>query len=328
MAKKKDEVVEAPKEDSYEVFHKKSMRQVALDAREQEKKDEEVASAKKDEEVGVSPVGEDTKKEPVQTPEPPKEDKVDVEKVKKEAKEEAEKIANEKVEATRKEFQAKIDEILNKDKSLEEKQKESDELVAIWDKEKRLPKDWKEIASEQLRISDAKVEQRLKAQEEARQKAEEERRQQETQAKETEAKTAAERQEAFNRQLADEMEEMYSSNFLKRPSTPEEINNENTTDEGAKETREVLKFGVKLNTERHEKGLQPVTSFSKIYFMYYKPFIEAQGKKDDQPAGADAPVSGAKMADVQPKSDGGYVYARDHGKSFRQIVQANIKRGS
>jgi hypothetical protein len=123
------------------------------------------------------------------------------------------------------------------------------------------------------------------------------------------------------------MEELYSSKFLKRPTAPEEINNENTTDEGAKETQEVLKFGVKLNTERAEKGLPPVTSFSKIYFMYYKPYAEAQGKKTDQPAGADAPVSGAKMANVQPDNDKGYVYARDHGKTFRQIAQERAKRG-
>lgn len=88
-----------------------------------------------------------------------------------------------------------------------------------------------------------------------------------------------------------------------------------------------MKFGIDLNVERAKKGLVPIDSISKIYFMHYKPYLDANPKKkSEQPAGADAPVSGATQTPNLPAKTDGYVYKRDHKRSFRQILTEGMNR--
>lgn len=301
----------------YSRDHKKSVRQIIAEERQpkEEKQDESVVTPPDKEKEEKK----ESEKEEVRKVE---ESKIDPEEITRKAREEAEKVTNEKLEAQRKEFQAKIDEIVNKDKDILERQKEADALVAVWEKENRLPKDWKEIAQETMRINEAKLEQRLKAQEEAQKKADEERKQQEAKTKEDQQKSYQSRIDEINRKVTEELNELYEAKMLKKPADLSKIEAEDM-----KETNDLVKFGIELNKKRAEQKLTPIDSISKIYFMHYKPFIEAQGKKSNQPAGADAPVSGAKVTQVtqQPK---GYVYARDHNKTFRQILVEGSRKTS
>lgn len=317
MADKEEKVIaeEKPAEDAkddsyvYARDHKKSTRQVALETRKRNIKVEEEV---KDEDATVDTPPDKERKE---EKEPEKKEESKVEEPKVDPQEIADKAARKAAEETRKEFQAKIDEILNKDKVIEEKQKEADELVAIWEKEERLPKDWKEIASEQLRISNVKLEQRLKEQEETRKKSEEEQQNKVKQDQEETQKRYEARIEEVQNKALKELEELYENKFLAKPADISK-----TDAEDMKETNELITFAIDLNKKRVEQKLEPIDSVSKIYFMHYKPFKDAQpGNKGNQPAGADAPVAGPKVAQA-PQETRGYVYARDHNKSYRQLL--------
>ena len=104
----------------------------------------------------------------------------------------------------------------------------------------------------------------------------------------------------FNRQISEDLNDLYDGKLLPRPEKIEEINNTETKDEAAKETQKLLKFGVDLNTQRVKDGKPPVTSLAKIYFLHYKPTL---GEKTEQPPGADAPVAGATSAPQEATSD-------------------------
>ncbi len=126
----------------------------------------------------------------------------------------------------------------------------------------------------------------------------------------------------LNHRVTQELNELYEGKYLRRPSTQY-----NADDDIQKETDELIKYGIEVNTERNKKGLPPIDSIAKIYFMHYKPFKEAQGKtKTDQPPGADAPIAGANSPASVESSNQGYVYARDHKKSYRQILEEAFRR--
>lgn len=259
---------------------------------------------------------------------PAPEPKLDVEAV-------AKKAAEETATKMRADFNTEIKKILeNQSTSMEQKEKDADELIAVWDKEKRLPKDYKELIQENLRITQARWDQ-LNREAEAK-KSEEGSKKDDvvTTTPPPAAPTNEEAQQAaFQKEVVRDLGELYDAKELPRPVSAEEINNPNTTDENAKKTQELFAFGVKLNTERRAKGLEPITSLSRIYFLHYKPYAEAQAKnapKNNQPPGGDAPTSPSKNQSVtQPQANRPFYSKGEdgkfHPKSWGQIKYEMLK---
>jgi hypothetical protein len=294
---------------------KKTLRQIAFESKERVNKAKEEIVKEQDKIPDVKPViKKEEKKIEKKEEKKPEAPVIDVEKIK----EEAIKVGK---ETAKKEFEAKTKEIMDKQVSDEQKQKEADELISVWDKEKRLPKDYKEVVIETHRLAKAQMEKTLRERD-AKAKAESDARTKEAEDKRTtEQKTYQARVDAINTKVKNEMNELYEGKFLKKP--PEKYDEGDSTQ---KETDELMKFGIDLNVKRTKEGLPPIDSISKIYFMHYKPYVEAQGKaKSKQPAGENAPISGAKSTDDKGQTKG-YVYARDHKKSYRQILQENMSR--
>jgi hypothetical protein len=237
------------------------------------------------------------------------------------AKKTSEETATKVAEEMKKEFQAEIDKILQKPIDDQAKQKEADELVASWEKEKRLPKDYPELIKETQRIAEVKAKRTM---EEMLAKRDEEVKAQ-REKEETEKKTAEEAKtkqvEDFNKKIKDELEELHAAKILERPSKPEEIDNPNTTDKAAKEVQKFFEYGIKYNKEQVSKGLQPETSLTKLYFLHYKPEVDAhpEVKEDKQPAGANAPIAGNPSVPLNEAPPDRYIYARDHNKSWDQL---------
>ena len=237
------------------------------------------------------------------------------------AKKTSEETASKVTEEVKKEFKTEIQKILDKPIDDQAKQKEADELVASWEKEKRLPKDYPELISETQRIAEVRAKRTMeemlaKRDEEAKAQREKE----ETEKKQSEeAKTK--QIEDFNAKIKNELEELHSANIFKRPAKPEEIDNPDTKDDAAKEVQKFFNYGIKYNTEQVKKGLPPETSLTKLYFLHYKPEVDAhpEVKEDKQPAGADAPVAGNDSIPAGEAPKDKYVYARDHNKSFSQL---------
>ncbi len=273
----------------YVKLHNRSLRQIAADVA---KKTKEQATEIKVEEKkeDLDEKIDDIRKKKREDREKEREEN-ETKRVEEVAKKTAEETAVKVTAETKKAFQEEIAKILDKDKALIDKQKEADELITSWDKEKRLPKDYKELIDETMRVADAKMEQKLRARQE-----EETRVKQENEAKETERKVELEKKQGeerlaeFNKQIVQDLDDIYNANLLPRPDKFEEVNNPDTKDDKAKETQKLLEFGVKLNVARQKEGKPPVTSLAKIYFLHYKPEIE---KSNHQPPGADAPVAGA-----------------------------------
>lgn len=288
-------------------------------AKEKYAKKLEAKEGKKDEPINETPkVDTDPATEVENTPEvvekKPEEPKVDVDAVARKAADEA---ASKVAEATKAEFQAKIDQILNKDKDIQEKQKEADELIASWDKEQRLPKDYKELIDETMRIADAKM---AHKQRELEAKAKEEK---PPEAPKTESPTEDRQQQDFLKEITADIQDLMDAKVLPKPANFDEINNPATTDPAAKEIQKVFDFGIKLNSERVKQGLAPIKSFNKIYFIHYKPVMDKVAPKNSQPAGANAPTSPSKAQNTessapqpfyQKSEDGKY-----HPKSWAQI---------
>lgn len=346
---KTTQVVEEKQEQSTELAYdikrdrKKSIRQIvtegqqkkALAQKEASESTEGQTEPPKPPKEAQADISEAKVSEPSGQPEPKKETPKtpDPEELVKKATDEATKRAteeaNKKLEEQKAEFQAKIDEILNKDKNLQEKQKESDALIASWEKEGRLPKDYQELIQETMRIADEKMTQRLRQAEEERNAAQEKLAQEKKAQEELAKKTEQEQLESYQKQIVTDLQDLYAAKLLPEPQDINEINNPDTKDEAAKETQKVLQFGVKLNQERTGKGLPPITSLNKIYFLHYKPYIEATGQKpSDQPAGANAPVSGAVNQGVSAQTNNklGMSYQELHNLSPRQIAARALQR--
>lgn len=313
---KKEEVKELKKEpkeekkDNYKSFHRKSIRQIASESKKRLEKDLE--------DLPKEEIKEEPKKEVKEAPKEEikevlkEEPKIDVEKVATEA-------ARKAAEEVRKDFEAKAQAILDKDKSLEEKQKELDALIPVWEKEKRLPKDWRESLSELTRINDLKIEQRLKAAREAQEKEESDRKAKESKSKEDQQKAYQDELTRLNKQVEEDLESLFQAGHIKRPADINKVDSED-----AKEYKEFMEFGIKLNQELAKEKKPAVKSLYKLYLDHYKPFKDAQGKSK-QPAGADAPISGATPV-VTKREPEGYVYVRDHFRTFRQIARGENKK--
>lgn len=188
--------------------------------------------------------------------------------------------------------------------------KEKDDLTPVWEKENRAPKDYGEIAAETRRI--AKLEYRMEAR--AEKEAE---KQAETVRVAAEAKTATEQMESTQSRIGRDMRDLYEGGYLPEIKTPGDPN-----DPGEKAKDALFKLGIEHNLALKAAGKDPEPSIAKIFFMNKEKVVAPIV----QPAGADAPVSGAKP--VTPKAeDTGYNYARDHNKSFRQLQEEARRRG-
>lgn len=315
---KKDKPEEKPEEKDpdkydYKESTRKTLRQIGKEIGEKRTK-------KAEEEPKVEEKPEDKPEKEVPIKEPPKEPQVDVDAVAKKAADEA---ANKVAQETKKAFDDKVSEILNKDKTMVEKQQELDELIPIWEKENRLPKDYPELIAENLRVTQAKWAQ-LDREKQA--KSEEERVAAEKVKvdQETQTKAQADKQlEDFNKQITQDLNDIYDAKFLPRPDKFDEVNNPDTSDKAAKKTQELLSFGVKLNIQRKSEGKDPITSLSKIYFLHYKPTMDKAAPKDEQPAGGDAPVAGAK--NTPPSNPSKIDYNQLHNETWAQ-TKARIAR--
>jgi len=281
--------IQEKKEDVVNYVHGRSIRQIAKDIA--NKKEEPIKNEKLDEVKEEADKITKTKKEEKQK----EREQRDEERLKKISEETATKVAEE----TKKAFDDKVKEILNKDTPDIDKQKELDELIPIWEKEERLPTDYKELIAENLRVTEAKWEQKERDKKEREEQETKSRQETERVEKEKEQENTKKAEEEkfknFQQAIVADLNDLYDANLLPRPSTVEEINNEATTDEKAKETQKLLKFAVELNTKLRAEGKTPISSVAKIYFLHYKPSLEGK-PKDDQPAGNDAPISGASNA--------------------------------
>lgn len=311
---------EPSKEDTF-VYKRdriKTLRQIGKETQDRKKKvPEEKPEVKEVKEVKI----EKPKEEPKEIKEEPK---VNIDEIaSKAAKEAADKVAEE----TKTAFKEEINKILDKDKDILDKQKEADELIASWDKEKRLPKDYQELISETMRISDVKMEQRLKAQqaEEATKRSELEEKEKVNKI-ELDKKQGDEKLAEYNKQIAADLDEIYSIKELPRPDKFDEVNNPETKDTAAQETQKVLKFGVELNTKLVKEGKEPVTSLSKIYFLHYKPYKAANPDKPTEVPGADAPIAGAKNTPTGESSK--ISYTQLHNETWAQTKMRLVREAA
>lgn len=314
----------------------KTLRQIGAETQDRIKK----AKKKKEEEKPVTPKISESAPDSVVAKAPEDEAKKEEisEKLPKEAKKEEEKIdhvalatkaaedaAKRVAEETKASFKEEIERILNKDKDMLAKQEEADALIATWDKEKRLPKDYNELIQETMRISEVKYEQKAKALQQEAETARVTKEKEESTNKEALAKKQGEERLAeFNRQITTDLEEIYALKELPRPAKLDEVNNPDTQDAAARKTQEVLKFGVDLNTRLVKEGKEPVTSFNKIYFNHYKPYQAAHPAKTAEVPGADAPVAGAKNT-PQGDASGKINYTQLHNETWAQTKMRLIR---
>jgi len=311
---------------SYQRFHSRSMRQIAVDAskpvKEEKKEDVKPEEEEKLSEEKVAEAASKRKEEKRK-----ERDQKEEEKMAAVAKKASEETAAKVTEEVKKEFQSKLEEILNKDIPMQEKQKESDALIASWEKEGRpKPATYKEWIDETMRIADLKTEQKFKALQE--QKDKETKEQQEKEAKERADKEVADKRAAdeaiakSNSGILQDLETLHLAGVLKRPSDLKEIDNPDTKDEGAKEIKKILDYGIALNVKLRAEGKPVVPTFAKIYFEHY---IKDYPKgKQEQPAGAEAPVAGANNT-PQGDDNGKISYAKLHNETWAQ-TRARIAR--
>lgn len=304
-----EEPVETPKEEpkddgyDYRADHNRDIRAIAKDPVLPEKPAEEgkpEGDSKPNESMADTPsVGEEKSGTPAPVKNPLDEAKEYLAEQRKAATEAAKQAAKDSVkeELTR-----------TKEESAREA-KEKDEMIPLWEKEGRAPKDYDEIAKENRRITKLELKQELKAEQEATK-----------QAKELElqstAKQSEEALEAANSRIGRDMRDLYEGGYLPAIKTPGDAN-----DPGEKAKQALFQLGVEHNIKLKEAGKDPEPSIAKIFFMNKDKIIA----KPVQPAGADAPVSGSRPAVIKQESEG-YEYAKDHKKTFRQIATEEARR--
>lgn len=254
----------------------------------------------------------EVEKKEEETPTPPEEPKTPEPEVKPEEKEEPKedvsKIAREAAEKATEDLKREIDEIKGQNLTKKQEEEAIEEAKTRWTKEGRNPKDYDEIVveaeerafnrmqkfiEERERKKEEELANKTKQEQEAQQQAEEQH------------KTVLEQTQAS---LARELQELEEGGYIPKVSDP---NDEN--DEGNRVRKALFIKGVEVNNERIKKGLPPENSIAKVFFMHFKGV-------SNQPAGADAPISGNKPTAVPKESEKPYIYARDHNKTFSQIM--------
>lgn len=267
-------------------LRKTSIREIAKDPKKVEGKDE----PKKEEKV------EDKSIEPIK---PLKEEpKIDPEKLATEAAEKAAKKATESL-------QKELEELKKSNLTASEKKEEKKKLVSKWSEEKRTPKDYDEIYNEASEAGFKKAqeyfENRLKEIETENKKKQDEYNSKLEQDKET----VRLQNEAATKYIENDLEELIQNNHLKRED---------------EETRKALfDQAIAYNNKRIAEGKPAEPSIAKFYFMHFK-------KPNQQPAGGDAPVSGAKATPKENKTDR-IPYNILHNSSYRQLINRVMSRG-
>jgi hypothetical protein len=233
-------------------------------------------------------LGEDT---PVKEEEEPKEETPPAEEApKEEPKEEPapdpEKIAQE----VQKEF---ADKILNAIGITPEEEKKAEEegLVAPWVKEGRTPKSYEEVAEWGAEVAEHK--RSLKEAEVQKQQEEQKKTQEETNKK-------------WNDYWDSQIEDLRSQGKL-----PKIENADDPNDPGRVAQRDLFEQMYKLN---QRPNAQPISSLKEVYYEHYQP------RKQNQPPGADAPISGGTKV-VETLSGGEFSYADIAGKDFYELAE-------
>lgn len=248
---------------------------------------EEVIDGKVKEDREPEEVKEEPKKE-----EKVEEEEVDLDKIKEDIKKEvSDKISQETAD--------KISKALKGEEATKEEKDKYQEYSEKFMAEKGRNPTWFELTA----FLKEEVKQDLKAEQEAEKKRIEE---------ETKSQEEAKKQslDAFNKQLDEEVAELYAGNKLTKIKDANDPN-----DIGVKERIALLECMKDTNTKRVAEGKPPIYSISRIYNNYFtKPKFE--------PAGGDAPVSAGRGA---PQGDSKELdYNEYRHKSFEQILQESM----
>lgn len=239
--------------------------------------------------------------EPEKTPEEPeeKEEPVDVP---------LEEVAKEVETQTRDKVKAEILEALG----VTEEQKEEAEEAGYqtpWEKRgDKGPKSWDELLEASAELTDFRREldeKRQQAQQEQQQKRQEE------------------YFEKQNQMWDIQLEELREAGHLPKvdPSIKQKLNkgeqltSSERRDEGLVAQYNLIKTMNDISIERQRQGKPPVTNLKEVYYEYY----DKEGKQN-QPAGADAPVSGGSTPVTQSE---GYNYQDIHKSSLEDIMKGS-----
>lgn len=119
--------------------------------------------------------------------------------------------------------------------------------------------------------------------------------------------------ENFNKELQDEMTELYTSNKL-----PKIKNADDPEDYGVQARDALFKTMAEVNTKRVQDGQTPIRSISRIFTGYYK-------APSRQPAGEDAMITDSRNS-VASNDDEEINYLRDVRGGFKQGFRNLLKR--
>jgi hypothetical protein len=194
---------------------------------------------------------------------------------------------------------------LEAQKQEELKAKADDEMIPIFEREGRNPKDYPEIVRESNRIAELKFTRLLEAREAQKLQKEEEI----SKAKEETLAKSKQFEADFNKMIDEELTEMYASNKL-----PKVVNEKDPNDVGIKARFELFKTMKEVNTKRVAEGQQPITSVSRIFNNYYK-------ATTGEVAGADAPISAGNGVVNDDSKDEVMPYHKLHKTSFLDLFR-------
>jgi len=178
-----------------------------------------------------------------------------------------------------------------------------DEMIPIYVREGRNPKDYAEINEEATRIAELKAEQLWEKKEAERQAKLNE----QEEAKKTETQKKEEAQKQYDRYIDSQLDDLVKSNKL-----PPIKNDKDEKDLGVMERRNLFKtmYDVNMKIAEENKSLPPeqqkplINSLKEIFYEHYKPM-------STQPAGHDAPVAG-KTSVVAPSNEDEIDYKEIH----------------
>lgn len=180
----------------------------------------------------------------------------------------------------------------------QEKDEAQKELIPPWEQRgETKPKSWKEHAEYSADLAEWK-----------RQKQEEE-------IKKTQAENEKEAKEVnkrWNDYWDTELEELVASGKI-----PEVKDGNDPNDPGKRARIKLFAKMQEIGVQRQNEGKPPITSVKLIFYEHYE---------DEEPSGANAPVSFGKKA-VGTSSEGDYSYEDIHGKSVDQIKEEGKAKG-
>jgi hypothetical protein len=187
----------------------------------------------------------------------------------------------------------------------EQVQAEEEGVEAPWVKEKRTPKSYEEVAEFASDLAEFKRQKAIKEQEKKKQ---------------IELDNQRKQNESINQLWDLQLGEMRESGLIpkidekvaEKMKKGEALSQEDLEDPGIKVQRELFDTMAQLAQERRAQKKPVVTNLKEVYYEHYR------NKEAKQPAGADAPVSGARPS-VTPK-EGDFTYADINNKSYYDIL--------